>query len=57
MNAGIHLAANVIIRLQKDLEEAREILFREERGSFREAGPLIGCSGDEIGICAADASD
>ena len=57
MNARVHFAANVVVGLKKDLEVAREIFLGEKRGSFREAGALIGGGGNQIGISTADARD
>ena len=57
MQARIGLAAQVVVGGEKDLEESREIFFRETSGLLGETGAFVGRCGDEIGIGAADASD
>ena len=56
MNARVELATEIFVGLQQDLEKAREVFFREQRGCAFERGALIGSRGDQIGISAADAS-
>ena len=57
MQARIRLAAQIVVGSEKDLEESREIFFRETSRLLGEARPLVGRSGDEIGIGAADSRD
>jgi len=57
VDTRIHLAANVIVGLQENLEIARKVFFSKERGGLREARPLIGSGGDEVGIGSADTRD
>ena len=57
MQSRIGLAAQVFVGGEKDLEESREVFFRETSGLFGEAGAFVGRCGDEIGIGAANAGD
>lgn len=54
MKARIGLAAQVVVRNEKDLEETCEIFFRETSGLLGEARALVGRCGDQIGIGAAN---
>ena len=45
----------IIFRLQKNLEVARQIFFAEKCRGLCQTGPLLRCGGDQIGIRAADA--
>src|ERR1700752_3702431 len=57
MKPRIGLAAQVIVRGEKDLEKTREIFFRESSGLLGETGGFVGRGGDEIGIGAPDPRD
>ena len=48
MQALIGLAAEIVVRLKQNLEEARQVFFAECSGSARDAGALARRRGHEI---------
>ena len=55
VNARIGFAAKIVIRLQKNIEKSREILFAEMRSRLCERRPLVRRGRDQFGIRAANA--
>src|SRR5579862_9264172 len=55
MKQRIRLATEIVIRLQKYLEVARQFLFTEQSRRPRDHRPLFRSRGNQIGIRAANA--
>src|SRR5713226_9513096 len=50
----IWLVPQILIGLQKNIEESRQVLFAELRGGFRKRGPLVGSRRNQVRFRAAN---
>ena len=57
MHARIGLPPQIVIRLQQNLKEPRQVFLAEQRRGFRDRRPLIRCCGNQLRIRAAHSRD
>src|SRR6267142_5660593 len=57
MDTRIWLAAEIIVSLQQNLKESRQILFTELRRCALQGRALVRCGGNQVRVCAANTRD